>query len=455
MTKLDGSTDTFTQKDDNTTYSAGNGLSLSGTTFSHADTSSQASLTESNRRYIKSLTLDTYGHVTALTTGTETVTDTNTTYSAGTGLSLSGTTFNVSTVPIANGGTGATTAAGAANNLLSRGTSNGDFNTKLDTGHMWTQLPSCTNAPQEDGYGHLEVIRTAGAGNVLQRWTNYSSGDTWVRCSNSSTSDDTSDWQSWSRLLDSNNYSSYALPLTGGTLTGNVVIKRSPPSLHLQSTAVDKGTAASTSAGGSIWFMDKNGTATANALGRIYGYNSSNGYNAVRLYAYKQEADSTDTAYLYVQYGSDGVKKAGSSASFYGAVWNDYAEFRGQKEEIEPGYCVTSNRDGKVSKTTKRMQYCEGIVSDTFGFSIGETDECKTPLAVSGRVLAYYSGDIQDYEIGDVVCANADGKITKMTREEIRDYPDRIVGTVSEIPSYDTWGDGNVPTAGRIWIKVK
>lgn len=43
--------------------------------------------------------------------------DTNTTYSAGTGLSLSGTTFSVSTVPVANGGTGSTTAAGARTNL--------------------------------------------------------------------------------------------------------------------------------------------------------------------------------------------------------------------------------------------------------------------------------------------------------------------------------------------------
>ena len=41
------------------------------------------------------------------------VVPTNTTYSAGTALSLSGTTFNVSTVPIANGGTGKTTAAAA------------------------------------------------------------------------------------------------------------------------------------------------------------------------------------------------------------------------------------------------------------------------------------------------------------------------------------------------------
>ncbi|MGE9743863.1 tail fiber domain-containing protein [Bdellovibrio bacteriovorus] len=40
-------------------------------------------------------------------------TDTNTTYTAGTGLSLAGTVFSVDTVPLANGGTGATTQAGA------------------------------------------------------------------------------------------------------------------------------------------------------------------------------------------------------------------------------------------------------------------------------------------------------------------------------------------------------
>ena len=151
----------------------------------------------------------------------------------------------------------------------------------------------------------------------------------------------------------------------------------------------------------------------------------------------------------------EGKKFVDSAGKVYGAVWNDYAEFRTQNEEIEPGYCVTSSKSGKVYKTTERLQYCEGIVSDTYGFSIGETDNCKTPLAVSGRVLAYYDGDISDYEIGDTVCATVNGLITKMTREEIKEYPDRIVGTVSEIPSYDTWGSGNVPTAGRIWIKVR
>jgi hypothetical protein len=80
------------------TVSAGSGISgggaLSGNiTISHADTSSQGSSDNSGRTYIQDVTLDTYGHVTGLATATETVTDT--TYSAGSGLDLSGTTFSV------------------------------------------------------------------------------------------------------------------------------------------------------------------------------------------------------------------------------------------------------------------------------------------------------------------------------------------------------------------------
>ena len=99
-----------------------------------------------------------------------------------------------------------------------------------------------------------------------------------------------------------------------------------------------------------------------------------------------------------------------STAKFYGAVWNDYAEFRTQKEYIEPGYCVASANNGQVYKTTEKFQACDGIVSDTFGFAIGETDECKTPLAVAGRVLAYFHGNREDYQAGDTVCASAGRK---------------------------------------------
>ena len=138
-----------------------------------------------------------------------------------------------------------------------------------------------------------------------------------------------------------------------------------------------------------------------------------------------------------------------------GAVWNDYAEYRSQKEVIEPGYCVSSADNGEVYKTTEKFAACDGIVSDTFGFSIGETDTAKTPLAVAGRVLAYCAGNREDYHSGDTVCAGPEGKVMKMTREEIKEWPDRIIGIVSEIPTYETWGEGNVPVNGRIWIKVK
>lgn len=144
-----------------------------------------------------------------------------------------------------------------------------------------------------------------------------------------------------------------------------------------------------------------------------------------------------------------------SGSVLYGAAWNDYAEYRDQIEIIEPGYCVVSADNGQVSKTTEKFQACDGIVSDTFGFAIGETEQCKTPLAVAGRVLAYCEGDRLDYHAGDTVCAGPNGKVVKMTREEIREWPDRIVGTVSEIPMYETWGTGNVAVNGRIWIKIK
>lgn len=138
----------------------------------------------------------------------------------------------------------------------------------------------------------------------------------------------------------------------------------------------------------------------------------------------------------------------------YGAVWNDYAEYR-STSTVNPGQCVVETGLGDLVQSTKRLQPGANIVSDTFGFAIGETEQTKTPIAVSGRVLAYPYEDRDSYQAGDPVCSGPNGTISKMTREEVREYPDRIVGTVSEIPEYETWGTENVKVNGRIWIKVK
>ena len=174
-------------------------------------------------------------------------------------------------------------------------------------------------------------------------------------------------------------------------------------------------------------------------------------------------ATGTGNQNVYRAYNASGTKNTtgvyfnGSTGVLYGAAWNDYAEFRSQhEEEIQAGYCVASTNDGKVYKTNSHLQACDGIVSDTYGFTIGETPEANIPLAVSGRVLAYCEGDRNSYQAGDTVGASANGKVIKMTREEIKEYPDRIVGIVSEIPQYETWGaNDNVKVNGRIWIKVR
>jgi hypothetical protein len=83
-----------------TSIVAGSAINISGATgavtITHADTSTAANLSATSRTYVSALTFDTYGHVTAYSTATETVTDTNTvtTNIAGTGISVSSGTGN-------------------------------------------------------------------------------------------------------------------------------------------------------------------------------------------------------------------------------------------------------------------------------------------------------------------------------------------------------------------------
>ncbi len=150
------------------------------------------------------------------------------------------------------------------------------------------------------------------------------------------------------------------------------------------------------------------------------------------------------------------VQKDGKAyaTALYGAVWNDYAEFR-SSNPIEPGRVICETGNGTLKLSTERLQPGANVVSDTFGFAIGETENCKTPIAVSGRALVYTYEDRYSYEAGDPVCAAPGGTVSKMSREEVMMYPDRMVGTVSEIPEYERWGTGNVEVNGRIWIRIK
>jgi hypothetical protein len=138
-TTIAGTYPNFTISSTDTTYTAGGGIGLTGTTFSvaagggltqdtdglsHADTSSQTSVDNTGATFVQDVNLDTYGHVTGLASVTVTpsligaaATD-GTGASGSWGISVTGTAANVTgTVAVANGGTGATTAGQALNNL--------------------------------------------------------------------------------------------------------------------------------------------------------------------------------------------------------------------------------------------------------------------------------------------------------------------------------------------------
>ena len=168
-----------------------------------------------------------------------------------------------------------------------------------------------------------------------------------------------------------------------------------------------------------------------------------------------------DAPYVYNEEGDITCQRYLTATGVYGAVWNDYAEYRkdNPNENQEPGKCVKELGDGSLALTTKRLERGCEIVSDTFGFAIGQDEEngYNTPIASNGRVLAYPYESIEEFanHIGWPVCSGPNGTVSIMTEEEEEKYPSRIIGTISEIPTYQTWGTGNVEIDGRIWIRIK
>ena len=166
---------------------------------------------------------------------------------------------------------------------------------------------------------------------------------------------------------------------------------------------------------------------------------------------------ANDAPYVYNEEGDITCQRYLTATKVYGAVWNDYAEYRITKDKIEPGRCVIETGKDDLVLSTERLQPGAEIISDTFGFAIGETDEAKTPIATTGRVLAYiYEGrEAALAAIGKPVCSGPDGTVSIMTDEEYQKYGYCAIGTISAVPDYEEWGTGKVKVNNRIWIRIR
>ena len=275
----------------------------------------------------------------------------------------------------------------------------------------------------------------------------------------------------WEELGNSSSHALKSITISAGTgLTGGGTLEANR-TISLATSGATAGTygAASTPSHGGTFAIP---SITVDTYGRVTKATTVNvtlpaDSNTDSLVKQTSVASSTTTKYpVLMSYQSSPSSGTAYEARYntevtigsgvlYGAAWNDYAEYREGTDTFEPGRVICENGDDTLSLATERLQPGANVVSDTFGFAIGETEQAKTPIAVSGRVLVYPYEDRNSYAPGDVVCAAPNGTVSKMTREEIREYPERIIGTVSAIPSYETWGEGNVPVNGRIWVKIK
>lgn len=282
----------------------------------------------------------------------------------------------------------------------------------------------------------------------------------------SSTTSADNTWNPWRKVLTDYNYTSILnntyLPLTGGTLSGSVKIAGGT----FNYSTIQNGTSNSDR---NVWFSTSgsrgipcyndnfkyNPSTNTLTVGNITGNAASatnvNIANDTSSKIYVLGATTTGNTRIYREssvYMQNNV--------LFGAAWNDYAEYR-ESDITHPGRCIIENGDDTLRLSTERLQRGAEIVSDTFGFTIGETDTCKTPIAVAGRVLAYGYEDREQFKshIGYPVCSGPNGTVSIMTDEEEQLYLSRIIGYISAVPDYEIWGAGNVKVDGRIWIRIK
>lgn len=350
--------------------------------------------------------------------------------------------------------------------------SNGGF-----VGSLSGNASSATKATQDSTGQQINTTYIKGL-SVSGRTITYTKGDgntgtittqdtdTWRGIQNNLTSDSTTDSLSAAQgkalktLVDgkaaaNHTHSEYAaashthnyLPLDGGTMNGVVSSSfKSGTWVNSLNNSVISIKDAEGSYGGWICGPTRDGRIT------ISTYQANDNI----LYFGYGERGRTENSFAR-QMTWNGSNGQLSATSVYGAVWNDYAEFRICNEDFKPGQVVLENGDDTLSITKQRLQRGCSIISDTFGFAIGETDEAKCPIAVTGRVLAYPFEPIEEFRnhIGYPVCSGPNGTVSIMSEEEEEKYPSRIIGTISAIPDYKTWGSGNVEVKNRVWIKVK
>lgn len=141
----------------------------------------------------------------------------------------------------------------------------------------------------------------------------------------------------------------------------------------------------------------------------------------------------------------------------YNAVWNDLADCIPVDDdvELEPGRCYCFNGTNYHKSSKYLADGIIGIHSDTYGMHMGAKQGVKQmDVAVAGFVLAYVD---QEYPVGTPLTCGPDGMLVKIEREDKIEYPEKIIATYWKKEPEEYWGSETqkVKVNGRRWVKIK
>lgn len=187
-----------------------------------------------------------------------------------------------------------------------------DANNATTNGHYYytSNGPSGIGNTTTDGALYVQSYSDSWVGQIAQ---DYRNGRLFVRGKNNGS------WTNWLNVLDSSNYSSFALPLTGGTITGTLTINRDASAIHYNnSSGVSQGwlgfSAADTP---SVWVADGstryNIIHSGNIGSQSVNYATSAGSSNTATIA--GSLGDNDTINMYAQYSNEINFGGGNSSS--------------------------------------------------------------------------------------------------------------------------------------------
>lgn len=228
------------------------------------------------------------------------------------------------------------------------------------------------------------------------------------------------------------------LPLSGGTMTGNITIPATGMSWigGKDSAPIQQDMSSNTSSYFPIIRQKQNSV--------TYNIGGLNGQFGIYMYQNSRTENGTDASLKMDSSGNVSATGTFTASRVYNAVYNDYAEcFKNSnliyKEVLHRIVEIDDNECVRLA--TKNSYRVIGVVSDNYGHLLGGTEDEidmneKIPVGLAGTLYVYTLDDIDTNNIGKFVCADNNGYATVAGKNSEGTIVGKIIGFNLEYHQY-------------------